>query len=152
MGTNFRGFEINADRDFAQGKGPYTGYGPGAAKLPDWFFSGQGSVGSPSNAAPASVSAGLGQANTVGRLSVPSAWTVAAPEIRPAAYTLPITGAAAAPEIAAGSSGNLFSNMGLAGAAGGAVGSTASLGRGDQRIRMTPRANPKPPQRPRTRR
>jgi PPE-repeat protein len=146
--TNFRGFSINADRDFAQGRGPYTGYGPGAARLPDWFFNGQGSVGSPSNAAPASVSAGLGQANTVGRLSVPSAWTVAAPEIRPTAYTLPITGAAAAPEIAAGSSGNLFSNMGLAGAAGGAVGSTASLGRGDQRIRVTPRENPKPPQRP----
>jgi PPE-repeat protein len=146
--TNFRGFSINADRDFAQGTGPYTGYGPGAAKLPDWFWGGQGSVGAPSNAAPASVSAGLGQANTVGRLSVPSAWTVAAPEIRPAAYTLPITGAAAAPEIVAGSSGNLFSNMGLAGAAGGAVGSSASLGRGEQRVRMTPRENPKPPQRP----
>ena len=89
-----------------------------------------------------SVSAGLGQANTVGRLSVPSAWTVAAPEIRPVAYTLPITDAAAAPEIAAGSSGNLFSNMGLAGAAGGAVGSSASVGRGDQRIRTTNRGPP----------
>ena len=33
--TNFRGFSINADRDFAQGRGPYTGYGPGAAKLPE---------------------------------------------------------------------------------------------------------------------
>jgi PPE-repeat protein len=148
VGTNFRGFEINADRDYAQGRGPYTGYGPGAAKLPEWFWSGQGSVAAPSNAAPASVGAGLGQANTVGRLSVPSAWTVAAPEIRPVAYTLPITGAAAAPEIAAGSSGNLFSNMGLAGAAGGAVGSSASLGRGDQRIRVTDRGNPKQPQRP----
>jgi hypothetical protein len=147
--TNFRGFSINADRDFAHGTGPYTGYGPGAANLPNWFFSGQGSVGAPSNAATASVSAGLGQANTVGRLSVPSAWTVAAPEIRPAAYTLPITDAAAAPEIAAGSSGNLFSSMGLAGAAGGAVGSTASVGRGgDQRTRTTNRGNRKPPQRP----
>jgi hypothetical protein len=71
---------------------------------------------------------------------------VAAPEIRPAAYTLPITAAAAAPEM--GSSGNLFSNMGLAGAAGGAVGSTAGLGRGDQRVRVTPRQSPKPPQQP----
>jgi PPE-repeat protein len=148
VGTNFRGFEINADRDYAQGRGPYTGYGPGAAELPEWFWSGQGSVAAPSNAATASVSAGLGQANTVGRLSVPSAWTVAAPEIRPVAYTLPITGAEAAPEMVSGSSGNLFSNMGLAGAAGGAVGSSASLGRGDQRIRMTTRDNPKPPQRP----
>jgi PPE-repeat protein len=148
VGTNFRGFAINADRDFAQGRGPYTGYGPGAAKLPEWFWSGQGSVASPSDAVPASVSAGLGQANTVGRLSVPSAWTVAAPEIRRVAYTLPITAAQAAPEMAAGSSGNLFSNMGLAGAAGGAVGSSASLGRGDQRTRTTPRENSKPPQRP----
>jgi PPE-repeat protein len=148
VGTNFRGFEINADRDYAQGKGPYTGYGPGAAKLPEWFWSGQGSVAAPSNAATASVAAGMGEANTVGKLSVPSAWTVAAPEIRPVAYTLPITGAQAAPEMVSGSSGNLFSNMGLAGAAGGAVGSSASLGRGDQRARITSRDNPKPPQRP----
>jgi PPE-repeat protein len=147
--TNFRGFSINADRDFAHGTGPYTGYGPGAANLPNWFLNGQGSVGSPSNAATASVGAGLGQANTVGRLSVPANWTVAAPEIRPAAYTLPITAAAAAPEMAAGSSGNLFSNMGLAGAAGGAVGSTASLGRGgEQRVRTTNGKNPNPPQQP----
>jgi PPE-repeat protein len=146
VGMNLRGFEINADRDFAQHKGPYTGYGPGAADLPNWFFNGQGYVGAPSNAVESSVAAGLGEGTTVGKLSVPSAWTVAAPEIRPVAYTLPITGAAAAPEIAAGSSGNLFSNMGLAGAAGGAVGSSASLGRGDQRIRMTSRDNPKPPQ------
>jgi PPE-repeat protein len=144
--TNFRGFSINADRDFASGRGPYTGYGPGAANLPNWFLNGQGSVAAPSDAATDSVSARLGQGTTVGRLSVPSAWTVAAPEIRPAAYTLPITAAAAAPEM--GSSGNLFSNMGLAGAAGGAVGSTAGVGRGDQRVRLKPRENPKPPQQP----
>jgi hypothetical protein len=146
VGTNFRGFEINADRDFAQGRGPYTGYGPGAANLPNWFLNGQGSVAAPSDAAPASVGAGLGQANTVGRLSVPSAWTVAAPEIRPVAYTLPITSAMAAPEV--GGANNLFSNMGLAGAAGGAVGSTASVGRGDQRVKMTPRESPKPTKQP----
>jgi len=148
VGTNYRGFLINADRDFGQGKGPYTGYGPGAAMVPQWLFGGPDALAEASSAAPPSVAAGLGQATTVGKLSVPSAWTVAAPEIRPAAYTLPITSAGAAPEIAAGSSGNLFSNMGLAGAAGSAVGSTASLGRGDQRIRVTPREDPKPPQRP----
>ncbi|MGC2679859.1 MAG: PPE family protein [Mycobacterium sp.] len=146
VGTNFRGFMINADRDYAQGKGPFTGFGPGGADLPNWFFHGQGSVGSPSDAATASASAGLGQSRTVGRLSVPSAWTVAAPEIRPVAYTLPTTSAMAAPEV--GGANSLFSNMGLAGAAGGAVGSTASVGRGDQRVRMTPRESPKPPQQP----
>jgi len=145
--TNFRGFSINADRDFYAGKGPFTGYGPGGANLPNWFLNGQGSVAAPSDAATASVGAGLGQANTVGRLSVPANWTVAAPEIRPVAYTLPITSAAAAPET--GGANSLFGNMGLAGAAGGAVGSTASVGRGgDQRARTAPRENPKSPQQP----
>ena len=146
--TNFRGFSINADRDFYAGKGPFTGYGPGAANLPNWFLNGQGAVGAPSAAATASVSSRLGQATTVGRLSVPSSWTVAAPELRPAAYTLPITTAAAAPEV--GGAGNLFSSMGLAGAAGGAVGSTASVGRGNERVRMTPRPSPAPKQQPPT--
>jgi PPE-repeat protein len=144
--TNFRGFSINADRDFAQGKGPFTGYGPGAANLPEWFLHGQGSVGSPSDATTASASARVGQSSTVGRLSVPSGWTVAAPELRPAAYTLPITSAAAAPEV--GGAGNLFSSMGLAGAAGGAVGSTASAGRGNERVRMPSRQRPTPPPQP----
>src|SRR3984957_6422000 len=145
--TNFRGFSINADRDFASGRGPFTGYGPGAANLPNWFLNGQGSVAAPSDEATASVSAGLGQANTVGRLSVSSAWTVAAPEIRPAAFTLPITGAVAAPEV--GGAGNLFSGMGLAGAAGGAVGSSASVGRGgEQRVRRADGKSPKPAQQP----
>ena len=67
---------------------------------------------------------------------------VAAPEMRPAAFTVPITSAAAAPEVAG--AGNLFSSMGMAGAAGGAVGSTTSLGRGNERVRMTPRQSPKP--------
>ena len=144
--TNFRGFSINADRDFYAGKGPFTGYGPGAANLPNWFFNGQGSVAAPSDAATASVSSRLGQATTVGRLSVPPGWTVAAPELRPAAFTLPITSVAAAPEV--GGAGNLFSSMGLAGAAGGAVGSTAGVGRGDQRTRPALRENPKPTQQP----
>ena len=148
VGTNYRGFLINADRDFAQGKGPYTGYGPGAEMLPEWFFGGPTALADASSTAPPSAAAGLGQATTVGRLSVPAAWTVAAPEIRPAAYTLPITATQAAPEMAVGGSGNLFSNMGLAGAAGGAVGSTASVGRGDQRTRMPSRGNPKQAPRP----
>ena len=38
------------------------------------------------------VSAGLGEANMVGGLSVPSDWTVAAPEIRSVALTSPLTG------------------------------------------------------------
>jgi PPE-repeat protein len=148
FGTTVRGLLINADRDFDNGKGPFTGNGPGGTMLPEWIANGVGGIGAPSTAVPDSEGPSrLGQAHKVGRLSVPSGWTVAAPEIRPAAYTVPITSAAAAPEV--GGAGNLFSSMGLAGAAGGAVGSTASAGRGNERVRITPRQDAKPtPQRP----
>jgi PPE-repeat protein len=146
LGTTVRALLINADRDFDLGKGPYTGNGPGGANLPDWILHGRGGIGAPSDAVPDSVSGGLGRAQQIGRLSVPPGWTVAAPELRPAAFTLPITSAAAAPEV--GGAGNLFSSMGLAGAAGGAVGSTASVGRGNERVRMTPRESPKPSPQP----
>jgi PPE-repeat protein len=65
------------------------------------------------------MSAALGEANMVGGLSVPSNWTVAAPEIRSVAMTSPLTGppAAAAPAAEAGTA-NAFNQMGLAGMAG----------------------------------
>jgi PPE-repeat protein len=73
-----------------------------------------------------SVTAALGQAPTVGRLSVPQAWTVAAPEIRLAAVTLPTTTLSAAPEVMAASSpGTLFSEMTLANMASRAVTGTS---------------------------
>jgi PPE-repeat protein len=147
FGTTVRGLLINADRDYDNGKGPFTGNGVGGTMLPQWIINGTGGIGAPSDAVPDSEGpARLGQANKVGRLSVPSGWTVAAPEIRPTAYTLPITSAAAAPEV--GGAGNLFSGMGLAGAAGGAVGSTASAGRGNERLRMPSRQSPTPTPQP----
>ncbi len=68
------------------------------------------------------VSASLGNANILGRLSVPSNWTVTAPEIRPTAFTTPLTSpaAAAAPAVEAGSA-NAFNQMGIAGMAGQAM-------------------------------
>jgi PPE-repeat protein len=75
-----------------------------------------------------SVTAGLGQAPTVGRLSVPQAWTVAAPEIRLAAVTLPATSLGAAPEVMAGSPGTLFSEMTLANMASRAISGTTARG------------------------
>jgi PPE-repeat protein len=147
FGTTVRGLLINADRDYDNGKGPFTGNGVGGTMLPEWIINGTGGIGAPSDAVPDSEGPSrLGQAQKVGRLSVPSAWTVAAPELRPAAYTLPITSAAAAPEI--GGAGNLFSSMGLAGAAGGAVGSTASAGRGNERVRIPSRQTPAPTKQP----
>ena len=136
VGTTFRGLLINADRDFAQGKTPYTGDGPGAAMLQEWILGGPNAMAESAGAATPSVAAGLGQATTVGRLSVPSSWTVAAPEIRPAAYTLPTTAASAAPEMAAGASSNWFTDMALAGAAGRALGGTGPTRNGEQRIRF----------------
>ena len=75
-----------------------------------------------------SVTAGLGQAPTVGRLSVPQAWTVAAPEIRLAAMTLPSTSLGAAPEVMAASPGSLFSEMTLANMASRAISGTTTRG------------------------
>jgi len=68
------------------------------------------------------VSAGMAEANTVGALSVPQGWTVAAPEIRSVALTLPTSSASAAagPALEAGSA-STFNQMGLAGMAGQAM-------------------------------
>ncbi|MEB4211223.1 PPE family protein [Mycobacterium sp. 94-17] len=147
--TTYRGFMINADRDYAQGKGPYTGYGPGGAMVPQWIFGGPNGLAEASTPAPASVAAALGQGRTVGTLSVPSGWSSAAPAFRPTAYALPITAVDAAPGMASAGSGNLFADMALAGAAGRAVGTTATLGGGNERIRPARGERPKvspPPQ------
>jgi hypothetical protein len=72
------------------------------------------------------LSAGVGQAGSVGALSVPQAWTAAAPAIRLAAVTLPATSLSAAPEVFAGSPGSLFSGMALASMAGRAIGGPVS--------------------------
>jgi PPE-repeat protein len=66
--------------------------------------------------------AGAGGARVIGGLSVPSGWTVPAPEIRSIAKTSPLKGsaAAAAPEAEAGSA-SAFNQMGIAGMAGQAM-------------------------------
>jgi PPE-repeat protein len=67
------------------------------------------------------MSAALGEANMVGGLSVPSNWTVAAPEIRSVALESPLTTpAAAAAPLEAGTASS-FNQMGLAGMAGQAM-------------------------------
>lgn len=74
-------------------------------------------------------SAGLAQAKAVGALSVPRAWTVAAPELRPAALASPIVESAAAAPLEIGSSAAL-SDMGLAGMIGRAMAGTPGGGDG----------------------
>jgi PPE-repeat protein len=103
--------------------------------------------GLPPGGAPApTMSASLGQANTIGALSVPSNWTVAAPEIRSVAMTSPLTGpaAAAVPAVEAGSA-NAFNQMGIGGMAGQAMagpqaaGNTQESGKPVTHARLTSR-------------
>ncbi|WP_156296913.1 PPE family protein [Mycobacterium paragordonae] len=78
---------------------------------------------------PGVVSGGLGQASSVGALSVPYGWTIAAPEITLAAQTLPSGGLSVAPAIAAGAEESMLSEMALASIVGRAM-SGSSIGGG----------------------
>jgi PPE-repeat protein len=79
---------------------------------------------------PPSLSAGLGEANTIGSLSVPPTWAVATPAVKPISYTLPAlpqtTATAGGP--ADGGSGTTLSEMALAGMAGRAMAGTVGTG------------------------
>ncbi|OMC14451.1 PPE family protein, SVP subgroup [Mycobacterium colombiense] len=77
---------------------------------------------------PPRVSVGLGEANTVGALSVPPAWTAATPAVRPVAYTLPALSETAVPAAGAGL-GSTLSQTALAGMAGQAIAGTVGPGR-----------------------
>lgn len=91
-------------------------------------------------------SASLGQAASVGALSVPPSWTAAAPELHPVAVALANTSVSAAPESLTGTSGNVVSEMALAGMAGRALAGTVGLGRRD-RLGGNVRRRAEPPQR-----
>jgi PPE-repeat protein len=85
--------------------------------------------------------AGLGQAGSVGALSVPQGWTAAAPAIRLAAMASPVTSIDATPDVLAGSPASLFSEMTLASMAGRAIYGTRNPG-GRERVGATARACP----------
>jgi PPE-repeat protein len=88
-------------------------------------------VGSPGSGS-AGVSAGLGQAASVGQLSVPQGWT-ASPAIRLAATSLPTARLDAVPPAGAAGTGGFFGGLP-------AVGSLVNAPRGDQpRARSGPR-------------
>jgi PPE-repeat protein len=119
---------------------------PGEAPVPPSEFPVITNLGSP-------VSAGLGEANTVGKLSVPPGWTAAAPAIRPLAATLPTAAvgaaAAAAAEASAGGAGSLFSQMAVASMAGRAMAGTGGAGAPRSRERVgAPTSKPGEPQQP----
>lgn len=100
-------------------------------------------------------SAGLGQANTVGSLSVPPGWAAAAPAIRPAALVLPATSAGTAVEAAAAAAptgtGSLFGEMAVASMAGRAMAGTGgALGRERARGGEIEKATREAPKEPKT--
>jgi PPE-repeat protein len=92
----------------------------GSGLLEGGLGSGTGVVGST-----AGVSADIGGASLVGRLSVPQGWALAAPAIKPVAMVLPDSSLGAAPVmVAADNQGSLFSNMALSSVAGRAMAGT----------------------------
>jgi PPE-repeat protein len=109
---------------------------PGTASVPPTDFPARITNISPTAWAAPTISAGLGQANTVGALSVPPTWTVTAPAIRPVALASPAASATAASVSAAAAetvevgSGSAFSQMGLAGMVGSAMAGNPGTGGG----------------------
>lgn len=80
---------------------------------------------------PPRVSAGRGQANTVGPLSVPATWTIATPAVRPIAYTMPsLPVAGGGNEGPTLGSSTTLGEMAVAGMAGRAIAGTLGTGVG----------------------
>ena len=83
-----------------------------------------------------SLSVGVGEANAVGALSVPPAWTIATPAVRPVSVMLPaLPGVTALPAVATAEivetgSGSTLGEMALSGMAGRAMAGTLSAGGG----------------------
>ncbi|MEZ0353830.1 PPE domain-containing protein [Mycobacterium sp. pR1184] len=73
------------------------------------------------NVVSTTTSAGLGEADTVGGLSVPPTWAAATPAVQPTALALPATPAAFAPQAATPGLGSSLGEMALAGTAGRAI-------------------------------
>jgi PPE-repeat protein len=108
---------------------------PGSAEVSPTEFPAIIANPGPLGASAPGVSAGLGQANTIGALSVPPTWTATAPAVRPVALASPAgsvtpTAAAAAAETMEVSSGSMISEMGLAGMLGSATATTLGAGTG----------------------
>jgi PPE-repeat protein len=95
------------------------------------------------HAFPASATAGMDQASTIGGLSVPQSWAAAAPEIHLAAAELPSVSVDATPAGGGSGTGSLAAQAALAGMAGRALAGTVAPG-GGQGTRSTSREGAKP--------
>ncbi len=111
---------------------------PGTGEMPPTQFKGilTGPIVPTAPASAPTMSAGLGEANTVGALSVPQTWTIATPAVHPISVRLPaLPGVSAIPVVAASEtaavgSGSTLGEMALAGMAGRAVAGTVGIGGG----------------------
>lgn len=92
-----------------------------------------------------SVAAGLGRASTIGSLSVPQGWVVAAPGARLAAAAMPLSTLGTASAASAAGGGELFSEMALAGMAGRALGGPPNPGRYPERLAVKGKTRPDDP-------
>jgi len=87
--------------------------------------------------APPRVWGAVGEANTVGALTVPSTWTIATPAVRPIAYSLPTLPPVAAGAVDGGTargSGAVFGQMAAAGLAGRALAGSLGTGKAGGRV------------------
>jgi PPE-repeat protein len=115
---------------------------PGEAPVPPTQFPVITNLGSP-------ISAGVGEANTIGKLSVPSGWAEAAPAMRSLALPLPATSVSTAPGASSGGTGNLWGQMATAGMAGRAMAGTGGAAAPRPRERIgAPTGTPGEPQQP----
>ncbi len=126
----------NSGVQIAKSTGALGGAAASAAAAAPKGLAGLGGMLGGGHAAPA-VAAGLGNAASVGRLSVPAVWSGAAPAVSHAA-AVPVSAISAAPEAAG--SGNLLGGMPLAG-----MGGSQGFGASGPRYGFKPTVMARPP-------
>jgi PPE-repeat protein len=128
----------NSGVQIAKSTGQLGGAAASAAAAAPKGLSGLGGMlgGGAGHAAPA-VAAGLGNAASVGKLSVPAVWSGAAPAVSPGT-AIPVSAISAAPEAAG--SGNLLGGMPLAG-----MGGSQGFGASGPRYGFKPTVMARPP-------
>jgi PPE-repeat protein len=110
----------------AKSAGALGGAAPAAAAIPKSIPALGGALGGGAHTA-GSVSGSVGSAGSVGKLSVPAAWSGATVPAAHSASAIPVSTVSAAPE-ASGNPGNLLGGMPLAGAGSGGHGTGPRYG------------------------
>ena len=116
----------NFGTQIAKSAGALGGAGPAAAAIPKSIPALGGALGGGAHTA-GSVSGSVGSAGSVGKLSVPAAWSGATVPAAHSASAIPVSTVSAAPE-ASGNPGNLLGGMPLAGAGSGGHGTGPRYG------------------------